>query len=101
MKMSHTYLPILLAGLLAAAGAQAQSTPAAGSSDLPPKAGEASTVVQGKPNIDPNMPAAKTRAEVIAELIGRRAAFEAERRMLLNQNAKLSMMPRSWGRSWG
>jgi hypothetical protein len=146
MKMSHTYLPILLAGLLAAAGAQAQSTPAAGSSDLPPKAGEASTqtqgvpnaattnspvteapavskdaarqsaqgmgaasgtssvapkageastVVQGKPNMDPSKPTAKTRAEVIAELKGRRAAFEAERRMMLNQDAKAGVMPRS------
>lgn len=144
MKMSHSY-PILLAGLLAAAGAQAQSTPAAGSSDLPPKAGEASTqtqgvpnaattnspvseapapnkdalrqeaqgmgaaagtssvapkageastVVQGKPNVDPNQPMARTRAEVVAELLGRRAAFEAERRALLNQDSKLGVMPR-------
>ena len=45
-----TYLPLLLAGLLAAAGAQAQSTPAAGSSDGPPKAGEASTQTMGAPN---------------------------------------------------
>jgi hypothetical protein len=44
------YLPLLLAGLLAAAGAQAQSTPAAGSSDGPPKAGEASTQTMGAPN---------------------------------------------------
>jgi hypothetical protein len=73
---------MLLAGLLAAAGAQAQSTPAAGSSDLPPKAGEASTAVQGKPNADPNMPAARSRAEVIGELLGRRAAFEAQRRAM-------------------
>jgi hypothetical protein len=144
MKMSHMYLPMLLAGLLAAAGAQAQSAPAAGSTDLPPKAGEASTqtqgvpnaattnspvteapaaskdekrqeaqgmgaasatspvapkageastVVRGKPNIDPNMPAAKTRAEVIAELMGRRAAFEAERRARLD--AKSGVMRRS------
>lgn len=133
MKQSH-YLPILLAGLLAAAGVQAQTAPAAGSSDLPPKAGEASTqtqgvpnaattnspaaeapaaskdavrqeaqgmgaaagtssvppkageastVVQGKPNADPNMPAAKSRAEVVAELLGRRAAFEAQRRAMM------------------
>ncbi len=45
-----TYLPLLLAGLLAAAGAQAQSTPAAGSSDGPPKAGEASNQTLGAPN---------------------------------------------------
>jgi hypothetical protein len=130
--MNKSYLPILLAGLFAAAGVQAQSTPAAGSSDLPPKAGEASTqtqgapnaattnspvteapaskdaarqsaqgmgaasgtssvapkageastVVQGKPNADPAKPAAKTRAEVTAELMGRRAAFEAQRRAM-------------------
>jgi hypothetical protein len=131
--MNKSYLPILLAGLLAAAGVQAQSTPAAGSSDGPPKAGEASTqtqgvpnaattnspaseapaaskdavrqgaqgmgaasgtssvapkageastVVQGKPNADPDKPAAKTRAEVISELMGRRAAFEAQRRAM-------------------
>lgn len=48
--MSKTYLPILLAGLLAAAGAQAQSTSASGSSDSPPKAGEASTQTMGAPN---------------------------------------------------
>ena len=133
MRKSHAHLPILLAGLLAAAGAQAQSAPAAGNSDLPPKAGEASTqtqgapnaattnvpateapadkdavrqgaqgmgaaagtssvapkageastVVQGKPNADPDKPAAKTRAEVIAELMGRRAAFEAQRRAMV------------------
>lgn len=45
-----THLSILLAGLLAVAGAQAQSAPAAGSSDLPPKAGEASTQTRGVPN---------------------------------------------------
>jgi hypothetical protein len=146
MKKSPAYLSVLLAGLLAAAGAQAQSTPAAGSSDLPPKAGEASTqtqgapnaattnspvteapavskdekrqeaqgmgaaaatssvppkageastTVQGKPNIDPNMPAARSRAEVVAELLGRRAAFEAQRRAMLNPDSRLGVMPRS------
>jgi hypothetical protein len=50
MNKSTTHLSILLAGLLAVAGAQAQSVPAAGSSDLPPKAGEASTQTQGVPN---------------------------------------------------
>jgi hypothetical protein len=40
----------LMAGLMAAAGAYAQSTPAAGSSDTPPKAGEASTQTMGAPN---------------------------------------------------
>jgi hypothetical protein len=130
-----TCLPILLAGLLAAAGAQAQSAPASGSTDLPPKAGEASTqtlgapnakttnspvteapvagkdairqeaqgmgsaaatssvppkageasaFTQGKPNVDPKeMTGAKSRAEVQAELLGRRAWFQAERRALI------------------
>jgi hypothetical protein len=50
MKKSHAYLPVLMAGLVAAAGAYAQSTPAAGSSDTPPKAGEASTQTVGAPN---------------------------------------------------
>ena len=50
MNKSHVYLPILLAGLLAAAGVRAQSAPTAGSSDLPPKAGEASTQTMGAPN---------------------------------------------------
>jgi hypothetical protein len=171
MNKSPVYFPILLAGLLAAAGVCAQSAPTAGTSDLPtgeastqtkgvpnakttnspageapmankdaskdtknmgagaaaasstePK-GEASTYVQGKPNVDPNMPAAnkdakaqsimgaapatssaaadtsspaakKTRAEVVAELMGRRAAFDAERRAMRNQDTR-HMMPRS------
>lgn len=132
-----TYLPFLLAGLLAAAGVQAQTAPAAGSSDLPPKAGEASTqtqgapnvqttntpgtqapvqspeavrpdaqtmgsasatssvppkageassFVQGKPNADPNaMPRALSRQEVVAELMGRRDLFEAQRRSMMAQ----------------
>jgi hypothetical protein len=50
MKKSNAYLPVLMAGLMAAAGAYAQSTPAAGSSDTPPKAGEASTQTMGAPN---------------------------------------------------
>lgn len=50
MNKSNAYLSVLLAGLLAAAGVQAQSTSASGSSDLPPKAGEASTQTMGVPN---------------------------------------------------
>jgi hypothetical protein len=50
MHKSTAHLSILLAGLLAVAGAQAQSTSAGGSSDLPPKAGEASTQTRGVPN---------------------------------------------------
>jgi len=136
MTKTPAYLSVLMAGLLAAAGAQAQSTPAAGSSDGPPKAGEASnqtagapnaattnspateapaskdavrqeaqgmgaaaatanvpakageasTTVMGKPNIDPNAPHAMTRAEVRAELLGRRTAFEAQRRAMLSES---------------
>jgi hypothetical protein len=50
MKKSNAYLSVLMAGLMAAAGAYAQTTPAAGSSDTPPKAGEASTQTLGAPN---------------------------------------------------
>jgi hypothetical protein len=50
MKTCNAYLSVLLAGLLTAAGAQAQSTSPSGSSDTPPKAGEASTQTQGAPN---------------------------------------------------
>lgn len=129
-----TYLPFLFAGLMAAAGVHAQSTPAAGSSDGPPKAGEASTqtmgapnakttnspvteapmqskdavrqdaqgmgaaaatssvapkageastVTQGKPNVDPNAaPHALTRQEVVAQLMQSRTTFEANRRAM-------------------
>lgn len=50
MNKSNITLSVLLAGLLAAAGVQAQSTSAGGSSDLPPKAGEVSTQTLGAPN---------------------------------------------------
>lgn len=50
MNKSHAHLSILLAGMLAVAGVHAQSAPASGSSDLPPKAGEASTQTHGVPN---------------------------------------------------
>lgn len=132
MNRSTAHLSILLAGLLVAAGAQAQSTPAAGSSDLPPKAGEASTqthgvpnqattnspvtespvmnkdqvrqeaqgmgnaaattpvpgkagepstMVQGRPNAAlEQQQAARTRQEVVAELLNRRGMYEAMRR---------------------
>ena len=51
MKKHTATVSLLLAGLMAAAGAvQAQSTPAAGSSDVPSRAGEASTMTQGVPN---------------------------------------------------
>ena len=138
-----TCLPFLLAGLLAAAGAQAQTAPAAGNSDgppkageastqtmgvpnakttnspvteapveskdalrqeaqtmggasatasVPPKAGEASSFVQGKPNADPNgMPRALSRQEVVAELMGRRALFDAHRRTMLNPDARIGV----------
>lgn len=50
MNKSNKHLSILLAGLLAVAGVHAQSAPASGSSNLPPKAGEASTQTNGVPN---------------------------------------------------
>jgi hypothetical protein len=136
-----TYLPILFAGLMVAAGVQAQSAPASGSTDsppkageastqtmgapnakttnspaaeapakdkdaarqeaqgmgaaaatssVPPKAGEASTVTQGKPNIDPNAaPRALTRQEVVAELMERRTTFDTHRRAMHNPYARM------------
>lgn len=58
MNKSNAHLPILLAGLLAVAGVHAQSVPASGSSNLPPKAGEASTQTNGVPNqLTTNSPA--------------------------------------------
>lgn len=124
------HLSILAAALLAMGAAHAQSTSASGSSDLPPKAGEASTqtrgvpnqattnspvteapvaakdqiredahglsnasvttpvpgkageattMVQGRPNADPNEQVAKSRADVRAELLARRGLYESVR----------------------
>lgn len=50
MKKSNTCFAILVAGLLAAAGAQAQSAAPGGNSDGPPAAGEASNQTRGVPN---------------------------------------------------
>jgi hypothetical protein len=130
MKKSNAHFSILLAGLLAAAEVQAQSAPAAGSSDLPPKAGEASTqtlgvpnavttnnpvseapapskdqirqdahglsgaavttpvpgkageastMVQGRPNAEPNQEISRSRDDVRSELLDRRAMHEGAR----------------------
>jgi hypothetical protein len=61
IKKTPAYLSVLMAGLLAVAGAHAQSTPASGSSDGPPAAGEASTQTLGAPN-------AKTTNEATSEM---------------------------------
>jgi hypothetical protein len=67
MKKSNALLPVLVAGLMAAAGAHAQSTPAAGSSDTPPKAGEASTQTMGVPNAKTtNSPASEAPSPSVA-----------------------------------
>jgi hypothetical protein len=50
MNKSKAYLSIVAAGMFAAAGVQAQSAPASGSTNLAPKAGEASTQTMGVPN---------------------------------------------------
>ena len=50
MNKSNACLSVLMAGLLAVAGAHAQSAPAAGNSDGPPNAGEASNMTNGVPN---------------------------------------------------
>jgi hypothetical protein len=47
---STTTVSILLAGMIAAAGVHAQSAAAGGSSNVPLKAGEASTMTNGVPN---------------------------------------------------
>lgn len=54
MSTSTTHLSVLLAGLLAVAGAQAQSASASGTTNLPPKAGEASSQTLGVPNMAPS-----------------------------------------------
>ena len=76
MKTPH--LSILLAGLLAVAGAQAQSASASGSSDVPTKAGEASTTTRGAPNAattnSPVTEAPKTREMMRQESQGMGAA---------------------------
>jgi hypothetical protein len=53
-RTSAPHLSVLLAGLLAVAGVQAQTAPAAGTTDLPPKAGEASNQTRGVPNMAPS-----------------------------------------------
>jgi hypothetical protein len=88
MNKSTLSLSILMAGLMAAAGAQAQTVPATPVPDVPVstkdqirqdaqgrdaasatttapgRAGEASTMVQGNPNANPDDPAlSKSRAE--------------------------------------
>lgn len=51
----NTTVSVLLAGLIAASGAAyAQSTAAGGTSSVPPKAGEASTQLNGVPNAQVN-----------------------------------------------
>ena len=65
---------------------------ASATASVPPKAGEASSFVQGKPNADPNgMPRALSRQEVVAELMGRRALFDAHRRTMLNPDARMGV----------
>jgi len=111
MNKSNACYCVLLAGLLAAAGAQAQTAAAevsevpisskdaisqdahgqsgaATTSGVPPKAGEASTTVQGRPNADPNDPlVGKSRAEVRNEVMMRRAQLDAARAAQIMGNA--------------
>jgi hypothetical protein len=55
MTQRHITTSLLLSGLLAFAGfAQAQSGSASATSNVPPKAGEASTMTQGRPNASTN-----------------------------------------------
>lgn len=52
-------------------GAAAATTP------VPGKAGEATTTVQGKPNANPLPAAAKSREQVVSELLARRGVYHA------------------------
>ena len=76
--MKNPHLSILLAGLLAVAGVQAQSSSASGSSDVPTTAGEASTTTRGVPNAattnSPVTEAPKTREMMRQEAQGMGAA---------------------------
>lgn len=104
MKKSNACYSVLLAGLLATAGVQAQSVSGSAAGDaavsthdatrqgthsmgnaapttsVPTDAGEASTMVQGKPNANPNDPnLGKSRAEVRTEMRMSQAEADAAR----------------------
>ena len=72
---------LLLAGLMAlAAGANAQT--AEGTSNVPMKAGEASTMVRGNPNADPDSPMLnKSRSERKMEKEMKKAQRKQEREL--------------------
>ena len=80
---SKVYLSVLVAGLMAVAGAHAQSTSAGSASATtgsPDRAGEASTRVGGNPNVDPQQPTVqKDRAELRTERDLNRAEKAATR----------------------
>lgn len=57
MKQRFPAKSLLLAALVTAGAVQAQTAPAAGTTNLPPGSGEASTQVNGQPNRNPNNPA--------------------------------------------
>lgn len=77
----YSTVSVLLAGLLAAAGVHAQNTSAAATTDVPAKAGEASTTVQGRPNALPRDPAqtSKTKEERRAEKELKKAKADSDR----------------------
>jgi hypothetical protein len=70
------------------AEAQQNRTGAAATVSTPAKAGEASTMVQGRPNADVNAPTlGKSRAEVRAERELNRAQKEADKNLLVMGNS--------------
>jgi hypothetical protein len=89
MNKSPAYLSVLLAGLLAAAGVQAQSTSASGSSDVPPKAGEASTQTMGAPN------AATTNSPVTEAPVSTKDAIRQDAHGLSGAAATSSVPPKA------
>ena len=79
MKKQTATLSILLAGLLAMTGAvRAQGTSASSTSNVPLKAGEASTTVSGQANANPKSP---MRNKTAAERRTEREMKRADRKM--------------------
>ncbi len=118
MKKSNTCLSILLAGLLAAAGAQGQTTAtapvseapvstkdairqdaqgrdaAAATTTTPGRAGEASTTVRGNPNANPDDPLlSKNRAELRNEKSLTKAEKAAAKAQQMMGNTGYGMAP--------
>jgi hypothetical protein len=118
MNKSTLSLSILMAGLLATAGAQAQTAPvtaapevpvstkdqirqdaqgrdaASATTTAPGRAGEASTMVNGNPNANPNDPAlTKSRAEKRTEKSMKKAEKDAAKAQQMMGNTGYGAAP--------